>query len=80
MHTLSTYDTRESLQALSAYVLPNVEFLVCYFHSAAGFPVRDTWLHGTKYGNYSSWPGLTYINTALKKIFGQNYHGPSRLI
>ena len=36
--------------------------LVIYFHAAARYPVRDTWLKAIKAGNYDSWPGLTYIN------------------
>ena len=40
-----------------------MEALVVYFHAAAGYPVRDTWLKAIKAGNYDSWPGLTYINT-----------------
>ena len=39
-----------------------MEALVIYFHAAAGYPVRDTWLKAIKAGNYDSWPGLTYIN------------------
>ena len=54
--------TRSTLQAFSAYDLPNVETLVKYFHAAAGFPVKDTWLKAIKNNNYASWPGLTYEN------------------
>ena len=32
------------LKAFSAYDLLSVEALVRYFHSAAEYPVRDTWL------------------------------------
>ena len=53
-----------SLEAFSAYDLPSVEALVRYFHAAAGFPVRATWLKAIKSGNYASWPGLTYENAA----------------
>ena len=51
-----------TLEAFSAYDLPSVEALVTYFHAAAGYPVRDTWLKTIKAGNYNSWTGLTYIN------------------
>ena len=61
--TLPSTATRSSLQEFSAYNLPSVESLIRYFHTAAGFPVQDTWLRGIIYGNYSSWPGLTYSNT-----------------
>ena len=55
---------RESLVAYSAYDLPSVEALVRYFHAAAGFPVKDTWLSAIKAGHFASWPGLTYKNAA----------------
>ena len=55
---------QESLAVFSAYDMPSVQALVRYFHAAAGFPVRDTWLNAIKNGNYSSWPGLTYSNAA----------------
>ena len=54
--------TRSTLREFSAYDLPSVEALVKYFHAAAGFPVKDTWLKAIKNGNYESWPGLTYQN------------------
>eukprot|EP00957_Ditylum_brightwellii_P002469 189716-Ditylum_brightwellii.AAC.1 len=41
-----------SLAAFSVYDLPSVEALIRYFHAAAGFPVRDTWLKAIKAGNY----------------------------
>ena len=53
-----------SLAAYSAYDLPSVQALVRYYHAAAGFPVRATWLDAIKAGNYESWPGLTYNNAA----------------
>ncbi|KAL7550948.1 hypothetical protein ACHAWF_018143 [Thalassiosira exigua] len=53
-----------SLAAFSAYDLPSVAALVRYFHAAAGYPVKTTWLQAIKAGNYASWPGLTYNNAA----------------
>ena len=55
---------KTSLQYFSAYDLPSVEVIVCYFHADAGLPVRNTWLQATKAGNFASWPGLTYQNAA----------------
>ncbi|KAL7536213.1 hypothetical protein ACHAWF_005402, partial [Thalassiosira exigua] len=55
---------RASLEAFSAYDLPNVEALVRYFHAATGFLVCATLLKAIKSGNYASWPGLTYENAA----------------
>ena len=51
---------QSTLKAFSAYDMPSVEALIRYFHAAAGFPVRDTWLKAIKSGNFDSWPGLTY--------------------
>ena len=45
-------EKKAALEAFSAYDLPSVEALVIYFHSAAGYPVRDTWLKDIKAGNY----------------------------
>ena len=50
------------LEAYSAYNLPSVAALICYFHAAAGYPVHSTWLTSISAGNYSSWPGLTLAN------------------
>ena len=52
------------LQAFSDYELPIVEALVRYVHSAAGLPVKSTWLDSIKAVNFASWPGLTYQNAA----------------
>ena len=35
---------KTTLQAYSAYDLPSVAALIRYFHAAAGYPVRYTWL------------------------------------
>ena len=51
-----------NLRAYSAYDLPSMESLVRYFHAAAGFPVRTTWLQAIKVGNYRTYPGLTLAN------------------
>ena len=33
--------------------------IVRYYHAAAGFPTKATWLKAIKNNQYSSWPGLT---------------------
>ena len=53
---------RTTLEAYIAYDLPTVEALIRYFHAAAGYPVRSTWLTAISAGNYSSWPWLTLTN------------------
>ena len=60
--TPPTGTTRASLQAFSAYELPSVEALVCYFHVSSGFPVRDNCIQAIKCGNYYYWIGITYTN------------------
>ena len=52
------------LASLNAHNLPSVGALVRYFHAAAGFPVKSTWLAAIKAGNFSTWPGLTYANAS----------------
>ena len=74
-----------SLVAYSAYDLPSVEALARYFHAAAGFPVRSTWLDSIKSVNYASWPGLTinnarkYCPSANKTILGHIVQGIQRV-
>ena len=53
---------RNRLEAYSAYDLPSVEAPIRYFHAAAGYPVRSTWLTAISAANYSYWPGLTLTN------------------
>ena len=40
-----------TLEAYSAYDLPSAEALIRYFHAAAGYPVRSTWLTAIIAGN-----------------------------
>ena len=56
MTNLTLPDNADTLQeatveAYSAYNLLSVEALVRYFHTAAGYPVRYTWLLLIKAGN-----------------------------
>ena len=48
----------------SAFDLPSIESLVRYMHAASGFPIKSTWLKAIKKGNFATWPGLTYSNSA----------------
>ena len=52
--TMSRTANRTTLETYSAYDLHSVEALVRYFHAAAGYPVRSTWLKAISAGNYSS--------------------------
>ena len=60
MHMLPDDHKTTTLQSFSDYDIPSVEALIRYFHVAAGFPVRNTWLEFIKAGNFVSWPGLAY--------------------
>ena len=42
---------KTTLKAYSAYDLPSVKALIRYFHMAAGYPVRPTWLKAIGSGN-----------------------------
>ena len=53
---------KTTLQVYSAYDLPSVAALISYFHAAAGYPVRSTWLKAIGSGNYYTWTGLTLAN------------------
>ena len=59
-----TTTNQKGPEAHSVYDLPSVEALVCYMHTAAGFPVKSTWFKAIKNGNFDSWPGLIYNNAA----------------
>ena len=53
---------RTTLKSYSAYDLPSVRALVCYFHAAVGYPVRSTWLKAIGSGDHSTWQSLTLAN------------------
>ena len=55
---------KTTLEVYSAYDLPSVDALIRYFHAAAGYLVRSTWLKDISAGNYSTWPGLTLANSS----------------
>jgi len=43
----------------SVYDLRAAPQIVRYFHAAAGFPTKPTWLRAIKNGHYDSWQGLS---------------------
>ena len=48
-------DTQEDmLSTFSFYYLPSVEHLVHYIHTAAGFPVKVTWIAAIRADNYAT--------------------------
>ncbi len=54
----------------SAYELNNKPELIRYYHAAAGFLPKPTWLKAIKRGFYASWIGLAY--EAANKYFPQS--------
>ena len=44
----------------NVYELKAQPELVRYYHAAAGFPTKPTWLQAIKNNHYASWTGLTY--------------------
>ena len=43
----------------NVYELKTQPELVRYYHAAAGFPTKPSWLKAIKNKQYASWPGLT---------------------
>ena len=48
----------------NVYELKTKPELIRYYHAAAGFPTRPTWLAAIKNKHYSSWPGLSADDAA----------------
>ena len=44
---------------LSAYKIKKHPELIAYYHAAAGFPMKPSWIAATRNGHYKSWRGLT---------------------
>jgi len=56
-------DTKEAVH--NVYELKTKPEMIRYYHAAAGFPTKRTWLSAIKCGNFVSWPGLT-VDAARK--------------
>jgi hypothetical protein len=54
-------------EANAIFDLPNTRQSLMYFHAAAGFPVKKTFLDTVHARNYATWPGLT--TTLIAKHF-----------
>ena len=48
----------------NAYEMRTKPELIRFFHAAAGFPTKPTWLAAIKNGHYDSWPGLNAKDVA----------------
>ena len=53
--------------ANAIFDLPNSRQTLQYFHAAAGFPTKETFLEAVRAGNFTTWPGLT--TTLIAKHF-----------
>eukprot|EP00956_Cyclotella_meneghiniana_P010727 scaffold15031_cov47-Cyclotella_meneghiniana.AAC.1 len=56
--------------ANSVYELPNLEQVVAWYHAAAGYPTKATWLAAIDAGFYATWPLLTA--KAVRKHFPES--------
>jgi predicted aspartyl protease len=54
----------------SVYELPNTEQVVAWYHAAAGYPTKATWLKAIEAGFYATWPMLTA--KAVRKHFPEH--------
>ena len=51
----------------NVYELPSTEQVVAWYHAAAGYPTKATWIKAIENGHYATWPLLTV--KAVKKYF-----------
>ena len=52
--------------------LTAVPNLILFYHAAAGFPVKETWIRAIERGYFLTWPGLT--TSRVKKYLGKSKH------
>ena len=43
----------------ATFDLPSTRQTLAWYHAAAGFPTKETFIDAVRAGNYSTWPGLT---------------------
>jgi hypothetical protein len=54
----------------SVYELPNTEQVVAWYHAAAGYPTKASWIKAIDAGFYATWPMLTA--KAVRKHFPES--------
>jgi hypothetical protein len=52
-------DSNKQEETHNVYSLPLMKQSIRYLHTAAGFPVEDTWIDAINVGNFNTWPGLS---------------------
>jgi hypothetical protein len=60
----------ECKKVANVYNIPSINQTIKYLHTAAGYPVKDTWVKAINAGNYTTWLGLTA--TAAHKHFPES--------
>ena len=38
----------------------SIKNTIAYYHAAAGFPTKETWIRAISTGNHNTWPGLNF--------------------
>jgi hypothetical protein len=56
------------------FELPSTEKTIAYYHAAAGFPTKETWISAVRAGNYNTWPMLTV--KAIQKYYPETDETP----
>ncbi len=46
-------------EANAIFDLPDNHQTLLYYHAAAGYPMKETFLSAVRAGNFATWPGLT---------------------
>ena len=54
----------------NVYELRTKEEIIRFYHAAAGYPTKRTWIRAVARGHYASWPGLT--TTAIQRHFPES--------
>jgi hypothetical protein len=54
MNKQGEFDTKEFVN--SVYELPNTEQVIAWYHAAAGYPAKATWIKAIDAGFYATWP------------------------
>ena len=68
MNKRGEFDTTEFSN--SVYELPNTEQVIAWYHAAAGYPTKATWIKAIDAGFYATWPMLT--SKAVRKHFPES--------
>jgi hypothetical protein len=65
--TKLTGDTNPTEYMNNVYELPNLDQIIRWYHAAAGYPTKTTWIRAIEAGFFATWPLLT--PKAVKKHY-----------